>query len=462
MRDPGDQREFNPRVMPKAHAGEFAQPAGCIEDRRGYARYVLAVLGLISILDYYDRNLISILIEPIELGLHLDDAQIGLLSGIAFALAYGVCGIPIARLADRYGRVRVLTAGVVVWSLMTVMTARAIDFTSMVLARIGVALGEAGAFPATQALVAEYFPLERRGTALSVIGVCGGIGLTLALAGGGLLNDWVGWRGAFLISGVPGLLLAVLLWLTVREPDRAAAGSALKAVSKKISGKKPLRVLMGRRSYVHLCIGLGFAAIGAYAQMTWAPAFLMRTYHLSTGQVGGYYSAAVGPATLVSIFLGGVLNDWFVRRGRYSAPVWMLVAAFGLTVPLSVVFYLTRDFALAMVLTVFSTVLGGLWVAPFYAVVQNLAGPELRAFSAAIASLIINVIGLSAGPYLAGLFSDLLAPRFGIQSLGISLNILNVTFVIGVVHFILASRTVHADVIEAEGNAIPSYQGETT
>lgn len=448
--------------MSKTQVGEVAEPASQTKEGRPYAWYVLAVLGLISILDYYDRNLISILVEPIERGLHLDDAQIGLLSGIAFALAYGICGIPIARLADRFGRVRVLTAGVAVWSVMTMVTARAINFTTMALARAGVALGEAGAFPATQALVAEYFPLERRGTALSVIGVCGGIGLTFALAGGGLLNDWLGWRGAFLLSGVPGLLLAALLWLTVREAEPIDPGLVPESAARNISQRTSLRVLLGRRAYVHLCIGLGFACIGAYAQAAWAPAFLIRTYHLSTGQVGGYYSAAVGPATLVSILLGGVLNDWFLRRKRYAAPVWILAAAFGLLAPASLAFYLTRDFALAMGLTLVTTVLGGLWVAPFYALVQNLAGPQLRAFAAAVASLIINVIGLSAGPYLAGLLSDLLAPSFGIRSLGISLNILNVTYVIGAVHFLLAVRTVDADVVQAEGNAIRSYEGEAS
>jgi len=445
--------------MSNLQAGKLVETAGTNQEGRGYARYVLAVLGLISILDYYDRNLISILVEPIEKGLHLDDAQVGLLSGVAFALAYGVCGIPIARLADRYGKTRVLTAGVVVWSVMTVATARAFNFATMALARCGVAFGEAGAFPATQALVAEYFPLERRGTALSVIGVCGGIGLTFALAGGGLLNDWVGWRGAFLLSGLPGLLLAVLLWFTVRDVDRSGAARTARIEPRRAGEKSPLRTLLARRSYVHLCIGLAFAATGAYAQANWAPAFLMRTYHLSTGQVGGYYSAVVGPATLISIFLGGVVNDWFVRRGHYAAPVWMLAASFALIIPLSLAFYLTHDFILAMGLTLVSAVLGGLWVAPFYAAVQNLAGSDLRAFAAAIASMIINVIGLSAGPYLAGVLSDLLAPTFGIHSLGVSLNILNVTYVIGVMHFVLASRTVAADVLEAEGSAIPSNEG---
>lgn len=160
----------------------------------GYARYVLTVLGCISALDYYDRNLISILVEPIKRGLHLDDSQIGLLSGVAFALAYGICGIPVARWADRYGKVRVLTASLVVWSVMTALTARAINFTTMALARAGVAVGEAGALPAMHSLVAEYFPPQRRGKALSIIGVCGGIGLTFALAGG--VSSVTAWGGA--------------------------------------------------------------------------------------------------------------------------------------------------------------------------------------------------------------------------------------------------------------------------
>lgn len=443
----------------KVGADHVADPALKAAPGRGYSRYVLGILGGITILDYYDRSLISILVEPIERGLHLDDAQIGLLSGVAFALAYGICGIPLARLADRYGRVRILTAGVAVWSVMTVLTARAVSFATMALARSGVALGEAGAFPSIQALVSDYFSLERRGTALSVIGICGGIGLTFALAGGGLLNDWLGWRGAFLLSGVPGLLLAVLLWFTVREPRRAGAGPGVQSEPSNL--RQSLRVLAGRRSYVHVCMGLAFVGIGAFAQSAWTPAFLMRTYHFSTGQVGTYYSAAVGPATFVSILAGGLLNDWFLRRRRYAAPIWILVAAFGLTVPPAIVMYLTRDFPLAMVLTLMTTLFGGIWVAPLYAVVQNLAGSQLRALAAAVVSVIISVIGLSAGPYLAGLMSDLLIPYYGSRSLGISLCLLNVTYVIGIIHFLLAIRTVEADVAEAEGVAIPFREGGT-
>ena len=424
--------------------------------RRGYSQYVLGILGLITVLDYYDRSLISILIEPIERGLHLDDAQIGLLTGVAFAIAYGVFGIPLARLADRYGRVRVLTAGVFVWSVMTVVTARAVGFATMALARSGVALGEAGAFPSIQALVSDYFPVHRRGTALSVIGVCGGIGLTFALAGGGMLNDWLGWRGAFLLSGAPGLVLAVLLWLTVREPVRGGVSSVGAARADDPGLGASLRILMGRRSFVHLCIGLALVCIGAYAQSTWTPAFLMRTYHFSTGEVGAYYSAAVGPGTLVSIFVGGLLNDWFLRRRHHAAPVWILVVAFALMVPPAIVTYLTRDFALAMGLTLGTTLLGGIWIAPMYAVVQSLAGPDLRALAAAVASVITSVVGLSAGPYVAGLLSDLLAPRFGARSLGISLCLLNATYVVGIVHFLLAIRTIKTDVAEAEGLAISS------
>lgn len=427
----------------------------------GYARYVLTVLGCISALDYYDRNLISILVEPIKRGLHLDDSQIGLLSGVAFALAYGICGIPVARWADRYGKVRVLTASLVVWSVMTALTARAINFTTMALARAGVAVGEAGALPAMHSLVAEYFPPQRRGKALSIIGVCGGIGLTFALAGGGLLSDRLGWRAAFLISGAPGLLVALLLWRTVREPERSAAAVGGESAAANVDMRSALRILMRRRAYVHLCIGLGFAAVGAYSQFAWTPAFLMRTYHLTAGQVGSYYSAAVGPATLFSILLGGVLNDWLLRRRHDAGPFWILAATFALSVPFSLTFYLLHSFRVGMILTLFTTVFGGLWVAPSYALVQNLAGPRLRAFAAAVFMLIVNVIGLSAGPYLGGLLSDLLAPSFGTRSLGIGLCLLTITYVIGVVHFLFAARTVAADVAQAEGDVIPSFAGET-
>src|ERR1700729_1104829 len=185
--------------------------------RSWYPGYVLTMLGLVSVLNYYDRNLIAILVEPMKRDLHLSDANIGLLSGIGFALMYSLLGIPVARLADRYGRARVLAASLAVWSLMTVLSGRAINYTTMLLARVGVGVGEAAGLPASHALVADYFSPASRGKALSVIGICGALGIAVSLAAGGYISDWRGWRVAFYVGGVPGLALSALLFLTVRD-----------------------------------------------------------------------------------------------------------------------------------------------------------------------------------------------------------------------------------------------------
>jgi MFS family permease len=211
-----------------------------------------------------------------------------------------------------------------------------------------------------------------------------------------------------------------------------------------------IRTLRGRRSYVHLCIGLGIAAIGAYGQFSWTPAFLMRTYHMSAGQVGGYYSAVVGPATLISIFLGGAINDWLVRRDK-RAPFWILATCFGVSVPATLAFLLIHNFAFAMAMSLVTTVIGGLWVAPSYALVQSLAGPSLRAIAAAIFMMLVNVVGLGLGPWLTGALSDRLAVKFGSEALTVSLCLVTLTCAVGVVNFLLATRTVAADIAEAEG-----------
>jgi len=423
-----------------------------VSKQSAYSWYVLGVLGCVSVANYYDRNLISILVEPIKRDLRLSDAQMGLLSGFAFALAYSIFGIPVARLADRYGRTRILSVALAVWSAMTVLTGRTAGYLSMLLARAGVAMGEAGALPATHALVADYFGPERRGTALSMIGVCGGLGATLALAGGGLINDWRGWRTAFSLGGIAGLVLAIVLWSTVSEPARAAVGN--QEADRRASLGSTVRTLWRRRSYLHLCVGLAICAVGAYGQLAWTPTFLMRSYHLSTAQVGGYYSAAVGPATLVSIILGGALNDWLLKR-RKSAPLWILAVTFSVTVPASLVFFLVHHISLALGMAVVTTVLGSLWIGPSYALVQSLSGPALRATAAAIFMMIVNIVGLGLGPYLTGLLSDALAARFGDQALALSLSVVTTLSGLGVIHFAMAMRTVEADMAAAEGTKSP-------
>jgi MFS family permease len=212
--------------------------------------------------------------------------------------------------------------------------------------------------------------------------------------------------------------------------------------------------LWGRRSYVLLSAGLGIAAIGSYGQSVWTPAFLMRTYHLSAGSVGTSYSAVVLPASLISIFLGGAINDWLLKRDQ-RWPLWILTFSFALTVPLSLVFFLIHDFPVAMAIALVSTIIGGLWIGPSYALVQALAGPRLRAISAAIFMMIVNIVGLGLGPYVTGALSDALALRLGERALAISLCVVTMTCLIGAAFFLAATRTIAADVAQANADGDP-------
>jgi MFS family permease len=279
-----------------------------------------------------------------------------------------------------------------------------------------------------------------------VIGVCSMIGSSLALGFGGLLNDIHGWRITYYLASVPGLILAMVIFLTIRDPraQTSLASAPIAAVPLSVA----LKTLWNRKSYVLLCLGMGIGSIAGYAQQAWNPAFLMRTYHISSGQVGSHYAAVVGTASIVSILLGGVVNDRLARRDqRWS--LWIVALSFGLNMPASLAFFLIRDFTLAMVLAVVSTILVGLWVAPAYALVQNLAGTQSRALAAALLMMILNIIGQGLGPAVTGMLSDGLSSGFGNRSLMVSLCIVSMAGAVAVIPFLLATRTVKADLAEA-------------
>ncbi|WP_165191454.1 spinster family MFS transporter [Caulobacter soli] len=412
-----------------------------------YSSYVLLIVGLVSVMNYYDRFLLTILVEPIKRDLHITDAQVGLLAGIGFALMYSVLGVPMARLADRHGRAKVLAGVVGFWSLMTAASGMTINFATMLLARAGVGVGEAGGLPTVHALIADYFSPKRRGFALSLMGVCGAIGMSLALVGGGLINDWHGWRMAFYLAAIPGVILALLVIFTVKEPLAHIQAQAADKTAPPLGAA--FKTLWGRKAFVLLCAGMAVGAVGAYAHQTWIPAFLMRTYHLTAGQVGAQYSAVTGPTMIVAILLGGLINDWLLRRDK-RAPLWIIAASFSLSVPASLAFFLVRDLHLALGLSIVMTLAGGLWTGPAYAVVQSLAGPKLRALTAAIFMMIVNIVGLGLGPLVGGLLSDAFVPHFGAESLKASLCALTLCLALAVPLFLLATRTLDADTLDAE------------
>jgi MFS family permease len=408
----------------------------------GWAFYVLILLSFGSLLSYYDRYLMAILVQGIKAELRITDGQVGLLTGLGFAAVYALLGIPIARYSDGGRRVGVLAVSLAIWSLMSAACGFASNFSTMLLARLGVAVGEAGGVPTTHALVSEYFPQRWRGTALSAIVVVSGVGYVAASFVGGWLADRFGWRAAFWIGAAPGPLLAVLLMTTVREPSPPVAAPAQGWMS-------ALRILLSRRAFVLLCIGFAICSIPLYASLAWAPAFLMRTYLITAGRVGATYGVFTGLSTIAALLIGGVLSDVLSRRdSRWG--LWLMAIAYALALPFNVAFLFTKDLPSAVVFSIPMTMTAMIGGSTMYAQVQSLAGPKLRATAAAVFLLIVNLVGAGLGPSLVGVLSDLFKASAGSQSLQFALVVISPAYLVGALILWLGSVTMAADIREAD------------
>lgn len=417
-----------------------------------YAYYVLVILSIISVLNYFDRNVIAIVLQPIKHDLHLTDTQVGLLTGLAFAAVYSLLGLPVARYADRGHRVRVLGWALAIWSLMTAACGFAMSATSMFLARLGVGIGEAGGVPATHALIADYFPPARRSSVLSVIAIATAVGAALGLAVGGIVSERYGWRAVFWVGSAPGLLFALVTWLTLRE-HRGPVTAAL-TLAPPVPLRAGLNMLRHRPSYVFLVLGVTIAFLGDYALQSWTPTFFIRSFGLSPGQVGPTYALLTGVPQILGMLIGGVAVDHWVRRDK-RAPLWTLVARFGLGIPLSLTLYLTPHLQVAWIAASLNALVGGIYVGPTYALIQGLAGPRLRATAVAIFMLVLNLISLSLGPVVAGYVSDRLATLTGQDSLRWSLCTMLLAYVASLPLLLLAARTVRQDLYDAERQSTP-------
>ncbi len=321
---------------------------------------------------------------------------------------------------------------------------------------MGVGLGEAAGLPTVHALAAEYFPRHRRGLALTVIAVASSLGTQLGLLIGGLVSDAWGWRTAFIIAGIPGILLAGVILLTLQERYDAPAGDAAPVdaappppAAAGPSFSEAMKILWRRKSFVHLNAGKALVGVGSYGMFTWGPTYFIRTFHMSPGEAGIWSVLASGPVSLLAVLFGGLVIDGLLRRDQ-RWPLWLLMISYGAVIPLNLAMYLFADFTWALILTAITSILSAVYLAPSYALVQNLAGPRLRSTGAAIYVLFANLVGLGLGPPLVGLVSDWLEPTYGSDSLRYALAIVLVLNLWGVFHFALASRTLARDLEEAE------------
>jgi MFS family permease len=415
---------------------------------RARAIRVLIVTTLVCLVNYYDRNLMGILVQPIKTELHLSDTQIGMMTGFAFALVYSIVAVPVGRIADSHGRTRVLAVGLTLWSGMTMCCGRASGFLTFLLARLGVGVGEATGLPTCHAIVAEHFSLAWRARALSVLAAAAGLGITLANALGGYVADQAGWRAAFYSAGGFGLILSVLLILIVRDVPRKTNAEMSQSEARE-SVWTAIGLLLRRRSFFALCFGLGIASIGVFSLQAWIPAYLLREFGGSPGPVGFAYAVATGPSSIVGLLGGGLLADRLSGRDA-RWPMRLLALNFVCTLPLIALFLMARSFHGALFMAVPMALLNLAYTSPAYTLVQNLTGDRYRAIGAAIFLLAVNLIGLGIGPALTGRLSDALTPSYHAHALGVALACISTTYLLGAAIFLWGTRTLVRDLILAQ------------
>jgi predicted MFS family arabinose efflux permease len=407
------------------------------------------VLFLVYVVSYVDRQLMAVLLDPIRKDLGASDAQMGLLTGIAFAIFYSVFGIPLARFADRSTRRTVIAVCVAAWSLMTAATGWAKSYLEIALARIGVGIGEAGGGAPAHSILSDYFPPEQRGRALALLSSGGAIGMMLGTWLGGRLGDVYGWRQTFVLLGIPGLAVALLVVLTVREPQRGR----FDAISRESEPLWPTIVyLWQRKAFVYMTIAATLHVFAGFGAGNWHPSFLRRVHGLTGSELGFW----LGPVTQTCAFLGGnlfgVLSD---RLGKRDLRWYMWVPLYGslITMPFSYGFLLADDFALAMAFMIPAALLGNSYAGVTFAMAQSMARPRMRATAAAIVLFVMNVGGLGMGPTIFGAMSTWLTPRFGDESIRIALLIVGIPHLVACVFNWLAARTLREDLAAAQRDA---------
>lgn len=415
----------------------------------GYRNYALFVLLLGYIVNFVDRSILSILLEPIKHDLQLSDTELGFLGGLAFALFYSTLGIPIAALADRWSRVKVLSIAIVVWSGMTAVCGMATNFWQLLIARIGVGVGEAGASPPSHSLISDYFPLEKRATALSIYALGIPIGSMIGYGLGGWGSDTLGWRYTFFLVGFPGIAIAALLFFTLREPPRGMSESiADKAASPEPSPKMVdvFKYLLKKPSFCFMSVACGLHAFVSYGAGTWNAPFLERIHEMTRTEIGGWI-ALMSAISAIGTFGGGFLADkLYDRSGNRRWYLWIPGIATLVMVPFQLLAYMHGDFATLYFGLCMAAILGGMYLGPSFAMTQALVTLRMRAVASAILLLVLNLIGMGLGPFFVGIMADYFEPAHGILALRYALVTSLVFNVISAMMYFAGSRTITQDI----------------
>ena len=424
---------------------------------RSYRNYVLFILTLVYAFNFIDRQIIGILSPFIKADLGLDDAQLGWLKGIYFALLYTVMGIPIAWLADRYSRVNIIAISLTLWSGFTAASGLAANYMQLAIARIGVGIGEAGGSPPSHSIISDLFPKEKRAGALAIysLGIPFGVMLAFFASAFFLQGGSADWRTVMYSVGIPGILLAVLLKLTVKEPKRTATLAVDEAQVAKPSVKSSLKTLLKIPTWWGMALGISFGSFGNYAISTWIIDYYVRAFAgLDITQLLIVFGIINGTAYALGVWLGGHIAD---RWGKTNKKAYALLPAIALIigVPAFYVSLQVQDLWLSVGLMALLLFTSGSYLGPSFAMAQTLAPLNVRAMSTALFFFVLNIIALGGGPTLTGIISQALVPSLGeTEALRQSLLYLVVPYALSIAVFLWTSTKIVKDWEMAEARGL--------
>ena len=422
-------------------AGTDPVPPRTFEFGKRYTHLALATLLGVGTFNIIDRTVINLLLVPIGQDLQLSDSQLGLFAGTAFGIFYALAQIPIARIADRKPRGRIISIALAFWSAMTLLQSYATGFFTLALTRAGVAIGEAGSGPASMSMLADLFPPERRTRAFAILAAQAPVGVAIGALVAGWARELIGWRGALTLVGIPGLIFAVVVWRTLREPTRGYFQTG--PIEPSASMRDTLRFLLGLAAFRHTLIGYTIAVTVAGAQ-SFDPVYLERVFGFAPMEIGSLIGAA-GLLSIVGYYLGGWLCDRLsVRDARWALRLPVIFLAFHLAFAIAI--YLAPDRATVITLALTAPFLPG--VLPIVlATVQNLSPATMRARAAALLLTTSTLVGIGVGAPIAGALSDALTPTYGNESIRYALlSIVVVGLLWAMLHYWLGSRTLTRDI----------------
>jgi MFS transporter, Spinster family, sphingosine-1-phosphate transporter len=415
---------------------------------RAYKHRLLVVLSIILASNYVDRLALGLLLQDIKTDLALTDTQLGFLSGIAFALFYAVMGIPIARWADRGNRVTIISLTAALWGIAVSLCGAATSFVQLLIIRVVIGIGEAGCKPPALSLISDYFSRAERPKAISRYMLGYPLALVVGNLAAGWLNELYGWRMTFVILGVPGVLLSVLAWFSLREPRRRADSCAQTALSQASTESKQqedfkttISALWLNRAFRHVLFCFSLVSFFSYGITLWLPGFFVRSHGFSTGELGTWLAAAYGVGGGLGTVLGGVLATRYAASNeglqlKYIAVLYAVLAV------LKACVYIAPDRYSAFAIFTTTVIGGAMGNGPIYAATQTLVPAQMRAMSIAVVLFFSNLLGAGFGPLVVGMLSDVLRPMVGEESLRYGLLVLCPGYLWAARHAWMAGRVV--------------------